>query len=197
MELGMGTSIDLPNFDLATLDTLLRSDGINAGSPIADINRFLISHGDTTGIKDSRDLISVMTGTPPFPTNQPVQVDDITTAGTYSINTDQYPLLQALILDDSGGAQNLTVTGDNSVLIATGDGENTITLQDHGNDTIVGSGGGDTVDFSQQDYHHGHGISISTSHAGITTVSFADTGQDFRISGVQTLTFAHGHVVHL
>jgi hypothetical protein len=81
MELRMGISIDPPNFDLATLDTLLRSEGLNAGS-VTDINRLLISRGDTSGIKDTRDLISVMPGTPPFPTNQPVQVDDITTAGT-------------------------------------------------------------------------------------------------------------------
>jgi hypothetical protein len=351
----------LTNDDLSTLDTLLQSEGVN---PVTgDVNRFLISRGDTTGINDTTDLISVFTGTPPFPTNQPAQVDNITTAGTYSINTDQYPLLQAIILDDTGGAQNLTVTGHNNILIATGDGTNTITLQDHGNDivvadegsstitggfgadsiqgngpsdslvassgahsflydggnnatlvggagahdkitadgandslvaggahalleagsgnadtldggtfghatleggsgtgqvlvaygadallrtgsgageyldgsrgsdslyaggvgssgdgggtlvgggshehfhigdhgndTIVGSGSGDTVHFTQQDGGPGHGVSISTSHSGVTTVSFAESGQQFRITGVETLTFANGHVVHL
>ena len=43
----------------------------------------------------------------------------------------------------------------------------------------------------------GAGITISTAHSGVTTVNFADTGQSFRISGVQSLTFSDGHVVHL
>lgn len=353
----VGTPYTLSHDDLSTLDTALQNEGVNPTA--TDVNKFLISRGDTTGINDTKDLISVFTGTPPFPTNEPAQVDNITVAGTYNINTDQYPLLQAIILDDTG-TQNLTVTGHNSILIATGNGTNTITLQDHGNDiveagsgsntitggsgadsiysggtndsvvgssgahsyilehganatvvggsgmgdsitgdgandslvagghgdyltagsgagetldggsfhgvteqggsgagqfliahgegdvlftgsatdeyvegggrndsiyagggggsghgggtlvgggnndhfiignhgsdTITGSGSGDNVLFEHQ---HFSSASISTAHDGVTTVSFSDTGQQFRITGVQTLTFADGHVVHL
>jgi len=351
----------LENVDLATLDANLNVQGVN---PLAvDVNNYLIGRGDTTGVNDPR-TISVWSGTPPFPTSPASQVDDITTAGTYSINTDQYPLLQAIILDDTGGAQNLTVTGNTDVLVATGNGTNTVTLQDHGNDTvyvgtgsntvtggsgsdsifgagsadsltassgahsllydsgdnatlvggagahdrldagagaddslvaggshatlqggsgvgdtlnggssadvwlvagtgrdavltatgpndllftghgdhayvqafghgdaiyaggaegsgvgqgtlvaggndeqvhigrhgndtIIGSGSGDAVYFDDQAYGHGQGITISTNHAGVTTVSFADTGQHFKVSGVQTLNFSDGHVIHL
>ena len=112
--------------------------------PIAtDINNFLISRGDTRGIFDTKDLISVQTGMPPFPTSPPAQVDLITPPGAYSINTHQYPLLQAIVLSDLDGpqTQNLTVTGDSSILIAAGNGTNTITLNDSGNDIVrVGEG---------------------------------------------------------
>jgi hypothetical protein len=355
------TSYSQENVDLATLDTQLTSEGVNALG--VDVNNYLIGRGDTTGVNDPR-LISVWAGTPPFPTSPTSQVDNITGVGTFSIDTDQYPLLQAIILDDTGGAQNLTVTGNGSVLVATGNGTNTITLQDHGNDkvyvgtgsntvtggsgsdsiygagsadsltggsgaysllydsgdnatlvggsgahdrldagpgshdslmaggaqatlqggsgigdtldggssadvwlvagtgkdavltatgpndllftghgdhayvqafghddwifaggaggsgegqgtlvaggndeqvhigrhgndTIVGSGSGDAVFFDDQAYNHGQGVTISTNHAGVTTVSFADTGQHFKVSGVQTLNFSDGHVIHL
>jgi hypothetical protein len=69
-----------------------------------------------------------------------------------------------------------------------------MTVGDRGSDTIIGSGSRDTVFL--EDQHFGN-TAISTSRSGTTTVSFADSGQHFRISGVQTLTFAHGHVVHL
>ncbi len=355
-------SYSLQTFDLATLDILLNSEGVD---PIATyINGFLISLGDTHGLTDTTDLISVQSGTPPFPTSQPAQVDNITTPGTYSIDTDQYPVLQAIILDNTGGPSNLTVTGHSNVLVAAGDGGNTITLQDSGNDlvevlgshntvtggagqdsifgagagdsltagsgagswvydagnnatlvggsgkfdfigagggndeslvaggnkafllggsgtgdtlnggtfagvtlqggsgadsvliahggkdvletgrgahesldggrgsdliyaggaggsgngggtlvaggnneqvhigahrsdTVTGSGSGDMVFFDSQAYGTGSGITISTNGAGVTTVSFADTGQHFKISGVQTLTFSDGHVIQL
>ena len=136
-------SYSLQNFDLATLDTLLQSEGID---PIGTyVNGFLISRGDTRGIHDTTSQISVFSGTPPFPTSQPSQVDNITTAGTYSINTDQYSLLQAIVLDDQGGAQNLTVTGHSDILIATGNGTNTITLNDFGNDIVEVGAGHNTV----------------------------------------------------
>jgi hypothetical protein len=355
----------LENVDLSTLDTQLQSTyGIDPTSDGTNINAYLIGLGDTTGVSDPTN-ISVMFGTPPFPTNQPAKVDIITPGGNYSIDTDQFPQLQAIILDATSGAQNLTVTGSSNVLVVGGDGTNTITLQDHGNDvveagdngtghetitggfgadtllssgssdsvvagsgahsfiyeagsnatlvggsgahdsisangsndslvagardalllagagggetldggsfghvtleggsgtgqvlmghgqddvlrtgtahhesltgaagsdsiyaggagfsgagggtlvgggsdehffigdqgndTIHGSGSGDTVHFTQQDGGPGHGVSI-TSHSGITTVSFAESGQQFTISGVQTLVFANGHVVHL
>ena len=44
-------SYSLQSFDLATLDTLLVSEGVD---PIAtNINNFLISRGDTRGIQDT------------------------------------------------------------------------------------------------------------------------------------------------
>ena len=355
-------SYSLQTFDLATLDILLKSEGVD---PIAtQINNFLISAGDTQGLNDTTDLISVQSGTPPFPTSQPAQLDNITTPGTYSIDTDQYPVLQAIVLDDTGGPSNLTITGHSNVMVAAGDGGNTITLQDggndlvevlgshntvtggagmdtlfgagagdsltggsgagtwlydagdnatliggsgrfdvveagggndellvaggnkalllggsgtgdtlnagtfaavtlqggsgadlvlvadgakdvletgrgkhesldgergsnsiyaggadgsgsgsgtllaggnneqvhigaHGSDTVTGSGSGDMVFFDSQAYGTGAGITISTNGAGVTSVSFADTGQHFKISGVQTLTFSDGHIVHL
>ncbi len=61
-------SYALKNFDLATLDWLLQSDGVN---PIATgANNFLIARGDTKGVTDTTDLISVRSGTPPLPTWQ-------------------------------------------------------------------------------------------------------------------------------
>ena len=360
-------SYSLQSFDLATLDTLLVSEGVD---PIAtNINNFLISRGDTRGVQDTASLISVQIGTPPFPVSPPAQVDDITSPGTYSINTDQYSRqLQTVVLQDTGGPQNLTVTGSTNMLIATGAGTNTITLEDsgndeiqvgagsntvtgglgrdsiygngtadlltassanrsfiyeggshstlvggsgrgdnlvdgpgadnslvaghahtwlyvasgpgqgagatldggsfdavsiaggsgagehligsgnddvlytgsnkhehlfaggnndslyaggaggsgngggtlvgggnddqfyigaHGNDTITGTGGGDAVFFESQAYGTGAGITIATASSGVTTVSFASTGQNFTISGIQTLNFSDGHVVHL
>ncbi|MGB7100209.1 MAG: hypothetical protein WBD95_15775 [Xanthobacteraceae bacterium] len=48
-------SYALKNFDLATLDWLLQSDGVN---PIATgANDFLIARGDTKGVTDTTDLI--------------------------------------------------------------------------------------------------------------------------------------------
>ncbi len=91
-------SYSLQSFDLATLDTLLYSQAVD---PVALlINDYLIEAGDTKGLSDTTSLISVQSGTPPFPTSQPAQVDFITTPGTYSIDTDQYPGLQAIILDN-------------------------------------------------------------------------------------------------
>lgn len=58
-------SYALKNFDLATLDWLLQSDGV---SPIAiGANDFLIARGDMKGVTDTTDFISVRSGTPPFP----------------------------------------------------------------------------------------------------------------------------------
>ena len=90
-------SYSLQSFDLATLDTLLIGQGID---PIeTGLNDFLIGRGDTRGVLDSASLISVQIGTPPFPVAPPAQVFDITTPGTYSIDTDQYSLqLQAIVL---------------------------------------------------------------------------------------------------
>ena len=136
-------SYSLQTFDLATLDILLKSEGVD---PIAtQINNFLISAGDTQGLNDTTDLISVQSGTPPFPTSQPAQLDNITTPGTYSIDTDQYPVLQAIVLDDTGGPSNLTITGHSNVMVAAGDGGNTITLQDGGNDLVEVLGSHNTV----------------------------------------------------
>ena len=68
----------------------------------------------------------------------------------------------------------------------------------HGNDTISGSGSSsNAVFFDSQAYGTGSGITIATAANGVTTVSFADTGQHFTISGIQTLNFSDGHVVHL
>ena len=75
----------------------------------------------------------------------------------------------------------------------------------HGSDTVTGSGSGDAVFFDSQAYGTGSGITIATGGDGVTTVSFADTGQHFTISGIQTLTFSDGytltfsagHFVHL
>ena len=67
----------------------------------------------------------------------------------------------------------------------------------HGNDTITGTGSGDAVFFESQAYGTGAGITIATASSGVTTVSFASTGQNFTISGIQTLNFSDGHVVHL
>ena len=136
-------SYTLNNFDLAMLDTLLQSEGVD---PIATgVNNFLISLGDTKGLTDTTDLISVQSGTPPFPTSQPAEVDNITTPGTYKIDTDQYPVLQAIVLDDTGGPQKLTVTGQSNILVATGNGTNTITLADSGNDVVNLGTGSNTV----------------------------------------------------
>ena len=67
----------------------------------------------------------------------------------------------------------------------------------HGSDTISGSGSGDAVFFDHEKYGTGVGITINTAANGVTTVKFDDTGQHFKISGIQTLTFSDGHVVHL
>ena len=136
-------SYTLNNMNLATLDTLLQSEGVDPFG--TGVNSFLIAQGDTKGVTDIKSLISVMTGTPPFPTSQPAQVDNITTAGTYKINTDQFSALQAIILDDTGGKQRLTVTGHSSILVATGNGNNVITLADHGNDLVNLGTGSNTV----------------------------------------------------
>ena len=62
-------SYALKNFDLATLDWLLQSDGVN---PIAtDANNFLIARADTKGVTDTTDFVSVGSGPPSFPTSQP------------------------------------------------------------------------------------------------------------------------------
>ena len=137
-------SYSLQSFDLATLDTLLISQGVD---PIATgLNDFLISRGDTRGVQDTTSLISVQIGTPPFPVSPPAQVFDITTPGTYSINTDQYSLqLQAIVPQDTGGPQNLTLTGHSDMLVATGNGTNTIALQDSGNDVVEVGTGSNTV----------------------------------------------------
>ena len=58
-------------------------------------------------------------------------------------------------------------------------------------------GSGNAVFFDSQAYGTGSGITIATGTNGVTTVSFADTGQHFTISGIQTLNFSDGHVVHL
>ena len=337
-------SYSLQSFDLATLDTLLIGQGID---PIeTGLNNFLIGRGDTRGVLDSASLISVQIGTPPFPVAPPAQVFDITTPGSYSIDTDQYSLqFQAIVLEDTGGPQDLTVTGKSNMMIVTGNGTNTIALQDsgndivevgtgsntvtggsgkdqisgagvhdslvagsgahsmlydsgnfatlvggsghgdslvagggtddslvaggrdavlsggsgegdilnaqhfaavtlqggdghqeylygagshdafyvggagnsghgngtlvaggnneqihigaHGSDTITGSGSGDAVFFDSEKYGTGFGITINTAANGVTTVKFDDTGQHFKISGIQTLTFSDGHVVHL
>ena len=65
-------SYTLNNINLATLDTLLQSEGVD---PFATgVNSFLIAQGDTKGVTDIKSLISVMTGTPPFPTSQPAKL---------------------------------------------------------------------------------------------------------------------------
>ena len=136
-------SYTLNQINLATLDTLLQSEGVD---PFATgVNNYLIAQGDTKGVTDIKDLISVMSGTPPFPTSQPAEVDNITSSGTYKIDTDQYPALQAIILDDTGGKQHLTVTGSSNVLIATGNGDNVIKLADNGNDVVNLGTGSNTV----------------------------------------------------
>ena len=50
---------------------------------------------------------------------------------------------------------------------------------------------------TSEKYGTGFGITINTAANGVTTVKFDDTGQHFKISGIQTLTFSDGHVVHL
>ena len=161
-------SYSLQSFDLATLDTLLVSEGVD---PIAtNINNFLISRGDTRGVQDTASLISVQIGTPPFPVSPPAQVDDITSPGTYSINTDQYSRqLQTVVLQDTGGPQNLTVTGSTNMLIATGAGTNTITLSGQrqrsdpssvaGSNTVTGGLGRDSI------YGDGTADSLTASSA--------------------------------
>lgn len=62
-------SYALKNFDLATLDWLLQSDGVN--SIAIGANDFLIARGDMKGVTDTTDLISVQSGTPPFPASRP------------------------------------------------------------------------------------------------------------------------------
>ena len=57
----------------------------------------------------------------------------------------------------------------------------------HGNDTITGTGSGDAAFFESQAYGTGAGITIATASSGVTKVSFASTGQNFTISGIQTL----------
>ncbi len=175
-------SYSLQSFDLATLDTLLYSQGVD---PVALlINDYLINAGDTTGLQDTTSLISVQSGTPPFPTSQPAQVDFITTPGTYSINTDLYPALQAIILDNTGGPSTLTVTGSSNVLVAAGDGSNAITLQDSGNDlvevlgshnTITGGAGMDSI------FGAGAGDSL-TAGSGAGTWLY-DSGDNATLTG--------------
>ena len=107
-------------------------------------------------------------------------------------------------LIDAGGAGN---SGHGSGTLVAGGNNDQIDIGAYGNDTVIGSGAGagwgwgsgngDDVLFVSQAYGNGSGISINTAHDGVTTVSFADTGQHFSISGIQTLTFSDGHVVHL
>ena len=84
----------------------------------------------------------------------------------------------------------------NGTLVAGGNNEQ-IHIGAHGSDTITGSGSGDAVFFDSEKYGTGFGITINTAANGVTTVKFDDTGQHFKISGIQTLTFSDGHVVHL
>ena len=154
-------SYSLQTFDLATLDTLLMSEGVDLiATDITDIDNYLIGRGDTRGVQDTTSLISVQEGTPPFPASPSAQVFDITTPGTYSIDTDQYSLqLQAIALQDTGGPQNLTVTGHSSMMIVTGNGTNTITLQDSGNDIVgLGSGSNTVTGGSGKDQISGAGV---------------------------------------
>ena len=134
-------SYSLVNVDLSTLDTLLSAEGIDAKG--TDINNFLIAQGVTTGLADTTDLISFQSG-PPFSSSQ---VENITPPGTYSIDTDQNPSAQVVILDDIGEPpnQNLTVTGSQSILLVAGEGTNTISLQDSGDDLVEVGAGANTV----------------------------------------------------
>ena len=107
-------------------------------------------------------------------------------------------------LIDAGGAGN---SGHGSGTLVAGGNNDQIDIGAYGNDTVIGSGSGwgwgwgsgngDDVLFVSQAYGTGSGITINTAHDGVTTVSFADIGQHFSISGIQTLTFSDGHVVHL
>ena len=89
-------SYSLQSFDLATLDTLLISQGVD---PIATgLNDFLNQCGDTRGVQDTTDLDIGSDRNATVPGLAAGASFHITTPGTYSIDTDQYPVLQAIIL---------------------------------------------------------------------------------------------------
>ena len=94
----------------------------------------------------------------------------------------------------AGGAGG---SGDGGGTLLGGGNSDTFHIGAHGNDTIIGAGAGDAVVFDNQAYHRGAGITITTESSGVTTVSFAATGQNFTIIGVQTLTFSDGVHIHL
>ena len=106
-------SYGLSHVDLATLDANLEGESINS-SLIHSINSYLIGLGDTTGRSDPT-LISVESGTPPFPV---AQVLDVTSAGTFTIHTADGD--QLVVVDDAG--TDVRIEGHTSVLAVTGDG---------------------------------------------------------------------------
>ena len=94
----------------------------------------------------------------------------------------------------AGGAGD---SGHGSGTLVAGGNNEQIHIGAHGSDTITGAGSGDAVFFDSQAYGTGAGITITTHADGVTNVSFSNTGQHFQVSGIQTLTFSDGHVVHL
>ena len=120
---------DVPNYnlDLAQLDSVLAHDNIDP-SVIQAINSYLISQGDTHGLGDTHDKISVEVGYSP---NDPAEVA-ILPPGDHTVNTNADHALQAIVVEDGkpNHDSHLTVTGDRNVFIGTGDGTNTIHLDD-------------------------------------------------------------------
>jgi Ca2+-binding RTX toxin-like protein len=63
--------------------------------------------------------------------------------GTANVQTDS--ALKAIIMDDGGVPDQLTLTGSGSVFVAMDNGADTVTLNDSGNDTVYGGKGNDTI----------------------------------------------------
>ena len=128
----------------AELDTNLGTANIDA-SVKADVLNYLTTAGVYPAADPSKEAW-VQQGTYTSPTASIVQVLDITTSGTFSVNTD--PALSAIILQTPGPSQ-LFVTDDgthfNNVYVALGTGADSVNLFDGGNDTVQGGNGGDVI----------------------------------------------------
>ena len=100
--------------DLPQLDAVLGSEGVNS-SVITSINSYLIGLGDTKGLSDTRHLISVQSGTPPFVV---AELLNVSPAGIYSIAT--VPGDQLIVVPS--GNSSVTITDHTRVMVTSGDG---------------------------------------------------------------------------
>jgi len=166
------------NLDLSQLDSALSGEGINS-SLISSINSYLIGLGDTTGLHDTTDTISVQAGTPPFTV---AEVLNVTSAGTFTIHTADGE--QLVVVQDA--STDVRIEGHTSVLAVTGDGAGDKISADARFDTLLsGDGNGDelrtTGESSSLKAGSGNNDTITSGGSSLDTL-VAGSGNDDSLS---------------
>jgi len=122
---------------------------LSSGNLDASVQTDVLNHLNSIGVLNPADPNSsafTQTGIFTAPTSAIVQVLDITTSGTFDVNTTA--ALSTIVLQSPGPSQ-LFVTDDgvhsHDTYIALGAGHDSVNLFDGGNDTVQGGNGGDVI----------------------------------------------------